>query len=190
MTAIVNSLKHTLRSFRPGSIVRTVVAAAVGFVVLGPWVARGETCAPNCQFLSAQDATDAVRTAATAISPTSVVIAVVDRSGVPLAVYLGPTATAADVVVGNFGTLVNAQDYAVGLARTGAFFSNDQAPLSSRTVRYISGIHFAGDQEQAKRGALRHREHESRLLVQRGVQRRPGHPAGNLRGGRRQLPER
>jgi uncharacterized protein GlcG (DUF336 family) len=28
------------------------------------------------------------------------------------------------------------------LARTGAFFSNDQAPLSSRTVRFISGIHF------------------------------------------------
>ena len=31
---------------------------------------------------------------------------------------------------------------AVALARTGAFFSNDQAPLSSRTVRFISGIHF------------------------------------------------
>ena len=31
---------------------------------------------------------------------------------------------------------------AVALARTAAFFSNDQAPLSSRTVRYISGIHF------------------------------------------------
>jgi uncharacterized protein GlcG (DUF336 family) len=31
---------------------------------------------------------------------------------------------------------------AVGLARTAAFFSNNEAPLSSRTVRYISGIHF------------------------------------------------
>jgi uncharacterized protein GlcG (DUF336 family) len=30
----------------------------------------------------------------------------------------------------------------VGLARTAAYFSNDQAPLSSRTVRFISGIHF------------------------------------------------
>ena len=33
-------------------------------------------------------------------------------------------------------------ELAVGLARTAAFFSNDQAPLSSRTVRFISGIHF------------------------------------------------
>ena len=31
---------------------------------------------------------------------------------------------------------------AVALARTTSFFSNDQAPLSSRTVRFISGIHF------------------------------------------------
>jgi uncharacterized protein GlcG (DUF336 family) len=30
----------------------------------------------------------------------------------------------------------------VALARTGAFFSNDDAPLSSRTVRFISGVHF------------------------------------------------
>jgi len=30
----------------------------------------------------------------------------------------------------------------VSLARTAAFFSNDQAPLSSRTVRFISGNHF------------------------------------------------
>jgi uncharacterized protein GlcG (DUF336 family) len=38
--------------------------------------------------------------------------------------------------------MVDANDVAVALARTGAFFSNDQAPLSSRTVRFISGIHF------------------------------------------------
>jgi uncharacterized protein GlcG (DUF336 family) len=37
---------------------------------------------------------------------------------------------------------VPADDLAVALARTAAFFSNDQAPLSSRTVRFISGIHF------------------------------------------------
>src|SRR5882762_314578 len=43
---------------------------------------------------------------------------------------------------GNFMQVQNANDVAVALARTGAFFSNDQAPLSSRTVRFISGIHF------------------------------------------------
>jgi uncharacterized protein GlcG (DUF336 family) len=31
---------------------------------------------------------------------------------------------------------------AIQLARTASFFSADQSPLSSRTVRYISGIHF------------------------------------------------
>ena len=34
------------------------------------------------------------------------------------------------------------KEVAVALARTTSFFSNDQAPLSSRTVRFISGIHF------------------------------------------------
>ena len=47
-----------------------------------------------------------------------------------------PTAT------GNFGATVDADELAVSLARTAAFFSNDQAPLSSRTVRFISGVHF------------------------------------------------
>ena len=45
-------------------------------------------------------------------------------------------------VVGNFSTQVSANDVAIGLARTGAFFSNNQAPLTSRTVRFISGVHF------------------------------------------------
>ncbi len=35
-----------------------------------------------------------------------------------------------------------AAEKAVALARTGGYFSNDQAPLSSRTVRFISGINF------------------------------------------------
>ena len=68
------------------------------------------------------------------------VIAVVDRGGNILGVFR--KAAAPVQVVGNFGVLVDANDYAMGLARTGAFFSNDQAPLSSRTVRFISGIHF------------------------------------------------
>jgi len=58
--------------------------------------------------------------------------AVVDRLGTPLAVY--------EQAAGAGGAA--ARDRAVGLARTGAFFSNDQAPLSSRTVRFVSGVHF------------------------------------------------
>jgi uncharacterized protein GlcG (DUF336 family) len=68
------------------------------------------------------------------------VVAVVDRAGFVLGVFRTQNAPA--TTVGNFGQTLDANDIALALARTGAFFSNDQAPLSSRTVRYISGIHF------------------------------------------------
>ncbi len=42
----------------------------------------------------------------------------------------------------NFGVKAETYEVAIALARTASFFSNSQAPLSSRTVRYISGIHF------------------------------------------------
>jgi uncharacterized protein GlcG (DUF336 family) len=68
------------------------------------------------------------------------VVAVVDRAGFVLAIYRTENAPA--TAAGNFGATVDANDLAVALARTGAFFSNDQAPLSSRTVRFLSGIHL------------------------------------------------
>jgi uncharacterized protein GlcG (DUF336 family) len=72
------------------------------------------------------------------------VVAVVDRAGIVLGVYRTGVFAGANppMVTANYGELHNANDVAVALARTGAFFSNDQAPLSSRTVRFISGIHF------------------------------------------------
>ncbi|MHB8500470.1 MAG: GlcG/HbpS family heme-binding protein [Candidatus Acidiferrales bacterium] len=68
------------------------------------------------------------------------VVAVVDRAGFVLGVFR--TENAPVTALANFGQTLDANDVAVALARTGAFFSNDQAPLSSRTVRFISGIHF------------------------------------------------
>src|SRR5215472_12240664 len=68
------------------------------------------------------------------------VVAVVDRAGFVLGVFRTPNAPI--TAIGNFGQSQDANELAVALARTGAFFSNDQAPLSSRTVRFISGIHF------------------------------------------------
>jgi len=68
------------------------------------------------------------------------VVAVVDRAGFVLGVFR--TQNAPVTATGNFSATVDANDLAVALARTGAFFSNNQAPLSSRTVRFISGIHF------------------------------------------------
>src|ERR1700724_3333600 len=83
--------------------------------------------------LSPAEVTSLAKAAASVVAaPPSppMTVAVVDRAGNVLGVYRQAGATGAD------------DDLAIGLARTGAFFSNDQAPLSSRTVRFISGIHF------------------------------------------------
>jgi uncharacterized protein GlcG (DUF336 family) len=145
MTATVSYLTRSLSARGCGVLRRSLVVLACAVAVLAPAVASAQTE----PFLTAQDVMDITRTAATAISATNIIVAVVDRAGVPLGVYLGPTATAGDVITGGIvsqlyqgGAPVLATDYAVGLARTGAFFSNNNAPLSSRTVRFISGIHF------------------------------------------------
>src|SRR4051812_24739032 len=57
-------------------------------------------------------------------------VVVVDRAGRIVGAWQKPGANA------------ESGERALSLARTGAFFSNNQAPLSSRTVRFISGIHF------------------------------------------------
>ena len=95
---------------------------------------------PATETLSQADVQMVVQAAATAAQSDDMAIAVVDRMGRILAVYVGPAAPATSP--GNFGAATPTADLAVALARTGAFFSNDQAPLSSRTVRFISGIHF------------------------------------------------
>lgn len=71
-----------------------------------------------------------VDAAAAALDGNSATIAVVDRSGLVLALFR------------ESGAGVSNDDQAAGVARTAAFFSHDMAPLSSRTVRFISGIHF------------------------------------------------
>jgi len=68
--------------------------------------------------------------AAEAVDSSSMAIVVADRMGRPLARYRRGAFGGAEL------------ERALGLARSGAFFSNNQAPLSSRTVRFVSGIHF------------------------------------------------
>ena len=107
---------------------------------------------PTPQVLTQADVSAVVQAAATAAESDTMAIAVVDRLGRILAVYKGPSAPAQ--VPGNFGAMVPADDLAVSLARTGAFFSNNQAPLSSRTVRFISGVHFPPGVDNAANAAL------------------------------------
>ena len=103
-------------------------------------------------FLTAADVTEVTRRAAESIDATTMVIAVTDREGQVLALLRKPDAS--PTVIGNFGVTVDASDFAVSLARTASFFSNDQAPLSSRTVRFISGVHFPPGITNKPSGAL------------------------------------
>src|SRR5271168_94060 len=109
------------------------------------------------------------------------VVAVTDRAGFVLGVFR--TANAPTMATGNFGQMQNANDVAVALARTAAFFSNDQAPLSSRTVRFISGVHFPPGVMNQPNADLYGIENTNRgcLLVPPGPNTLP--PATALAGG-------
>jgi uncharacterized protein GlcG (DUF336 family) len=94
------------------------------------------------QPLTQIEVTRIVTDAAASVSTDTLVIAVVDRQGDNLGVFHKPGAPMGVLSVGNFSQVESADDVALALARTGAFFSNNQAPLTSRTVRFISGIHL------------------------------------------------
>jgi uncharacterized protein GlcG (DUF336 family) len=96
--------------------------------------------AGSAQTLTKDDVARAIESAAKSVDSKALVIAVTDRQGDVLAVYRKPEAPS--TAIGNFGKIVDANELAVALARTAGFFSNGQAPLSSRTVRFISGVHF------------------------------------------------
>ena len=132
--------------------------------------------------LSATDVGNIVEAAALAVSPTTMVIAVVDRAGDVLALYRKPDAPA--TVLGNLGAQVNANDVAVGLARTGALFSNNQAPLTSRTVRFISGIHFPPGVTNAANAALYGIENTNRgCTLASGIETSGLKPSLSISGG-------
>jgi len=127
-------------------VLALILLAALTFLLIGCGTATPASSGastptpPVAAALSAADVQNMVQAAAEAGDVTSMVIAVVDRGGNVLAVYRKPGAGA--TAIGNFGATVDVNDLAVALARTAAYFSNNAAPLSSRTVRFISGIHF------------------------------------------------
>ena len=92
--------------------------------------------------ISKAEANEIVRAAASAIAGDSATIAIVDRTGRPVALFRQLNANPAN------------DDIALGVARTAAFFSNSQAPLSSRTVRTIAQVHFPPGVVNAPVGAL------------------------------------
>jgi uncharacterized protein GlcG (DUF336 family) len=92
--------------------------------------------------LSPADVTAVIRAAAESIGDAGLAIAVVDRRGIILGVYARP------------GAAGTTPDTAVITARTAALFSNNQAPLSSRTIRFISGRHFPPGVDNTPGGPL------------------------------------
>jgi uncharacterized protein GlcG (DUF336 family) len=111
-----------------------------------PSFTAAQTCDPATPPLCASEV-EAIITRAITVLDQPLVVAVVDRVGNPLGVFRKTGAPTH--VAGNFSgeallnnPLYDAGEVAVSLARTAAFFSHNQAPLSSRTVRFISGIHF------------------------------------------------
>lgn len=105
-----------------------------------PPIRRHLSSLPDPVVLTSTDVSAVVEAAASSVNSDAMVIAVTDRQGDILAIYLKPSAPS--TTAANFGMQADTREVAVALARTAGFFSNDQAPLSSRTVRYISGIHF------------------------------------------------
>lgn len=97
--------------------------------------------ASDNQLTAAEVQTLAIH-AAGAAEGARIAIVVVDRAGRILTVYRRPATSDADV------------EAALSLARTGAFFSNQGTPLSSRTVRAISRINFPEGIPNQPAGAL------------------------------------
>jgi uncharacterized protein GlcG (DUF336 family) len=131
-------------TFAFGIVLTLAIASALAFLLVGCGSTSPTTSPPpppvSAPALTASDVQNIVQAAAASADLDTMVIAVVDRGGKVLAVFR--KTAAASTATGNFSTLVDSNDLAVALARTAAYFSNDQAPLSSRTVRFISGIHF------------------------------------------------
>lgn len=126
-----------------GALLALGVTAALVFLLIGCGGGSSTPVSPPppvaVQPLQASDVQNIVQAAVNSVN-VDMVVAVVDRAGFVLGVFRTQNAPATGI--GNFEQTQDANDLAVALARTGAFFSNNQAPLSSRTVRFISGIHF------------------------------------------------
>ena len=88
------------------------------------------------ETLTDDEVTTLLQRAAAASASNDAIIVITDRNGRILGVRVESGVD--PNITGNVANLVFAVDGAVSLARTGAFFGNNQAPLTSRTVQFIS----------------------------------------------------
>ena len=95
-----------------------------------------EAGAAGQETITAAEVEAILRRAAAASASSDAIIAIVDRNGRILGVRV--ESGVAPEITGDPAKLVFAVDGAVAKARTGGFFGNNQAPLTSRTVQFIS----------------------------------------------------
>jgi uncharacterized protein GlcG (DUF336 family) len=92
--------------------------------------------ADQTTILNTNEVDQLIDRAAAASASDDAIIVVVDRGGRLLGVRVERGVSAQ--VTGNPATITYAIDGALAEARTAAFFANDQAPLTSRTIQFIS----------------------------------------------------
>jgi uncharacterized protein GlcG (DUF336 family) len=136
------ALRQRKKTLAWGAFLALGIVLALAMIIVGCGGRSSAPVAPPVAAVQALQIADVQNIVQAVVNSVNIdmIVAIVDRAGFVLGVFR--TQNAPVTTAGNFGQVQNANDVAVALARTGAFFSNDQAPLSSRTVRFISGIHF------------------------------------------------
>lgn len=99
-------------------------------------VAAADATAQTQGQLTTSDVQTLLQRAAAATPGNNAIVAVVDRGGNVLGVRV--QGNVSPTITGDAGNLIFAVDGAISKARTGAFFANSGAPLTSRTVQDIA----------------------------------------------------
>jgi uncharacterized protein GlcG (DUF336 family) len=135
--ADAGGLSFFVGALQAGAADPQVVAGLLASAEYAPPAALPDPPPPDpSTFLAAGDVQTILATAASASASNDAIIAVVDRGGRILGVRV--EAGVASNIQTDPAMLTFAVDGALAEARTAAFFGNDQAPLTSRTIRFIS----------------------------------------------------
>jgi uncharacterized protein GlcG (DUF336 family) len=138
----LSSLSSAILSFSASSAGLNALSSTAGAKSSSVHAAPARNVAPLVKAdppftqLTQNDVLALLERAAAASSSTDAIIAVVDRNGRVLGVAVEPGLDPA--IKNNVEKRVFAIDGALALARTAAFFANDTAPLTSRTIEFIS----------------------------------------------------
>jgi uncharacterized protein GlcG (DUF336 family) len=140
----VRHLAGKARCFLHRGLIRIALASVVvaTLTLIGAWYVSPIVRSQGAAQLTPAEVAGIMRAAAEAIDDPGISVAVVDRRARILGVY------------SRRGAAPTGPDIAVTLGRTAALFSNAQAPLVSRTIRFISGRHFPPGVDNTPAGPL------------------------------------